>query len=178
VASDWSDTAIRGVLRRSLASVADQRGSFTELWRASATDGLSPSPFVQANLSRSAPGVLRGMHFHRRQTDLWILIEGRAFVALADLREGPRTTRPLIATFEMEAGDAVLIPELVAHGFHALETIALVYLVSNEYDGSDELGFAWDDPDAGIRWPGDHPTVSERDSANPPLHQAIRQLAG
>jgi len=176
VASNWVDTQIPGVLRRSTAVIADLRGSFTELWRASATDGLIASPFVQANLSRSATDVLRGMHFHRRQTDLWMLAEGRAFVAVADLRRLPDEPRPAVATFEMRPGDAVLIPEMVAHGFHALEPIALVYLVTNEYDGSDELGFAWNDPDADIPWLVEDPIVSDRDRANPPLRTAISQL--
>jgi dTDP-4-dehydrorhamnose 3,5-epimerase len=156
-----------------MAIAADRRGSFTELWRASATDGLSTSPFVQANLSRSATDVLRGMHFHRRQTDLWMLIEGRAFVALADLRRHSVEPRPPLATFEMKPGDAVLIPEMVAHGFLALDPIALVYLVTNEYDGSDELGFAWNDPAAAIPWPTSSPILSDRDTANPPLAAAI-----
>jgi dTDP-4-dehydrorhamnose 3,5-epimerase len=176
VASNWVDTEIPGVLRRSTAVVADLRGSFTELWRASATDDLIASPFVQANLSRSATDVLRGMHFHRRQTDLWMLAEGRAFVAVADLRRLAEEPRPAVTTFEMHPGDAVLIPEMVAHGFHALEPIALIYLVTNEYDGSDELGFAWNDQDAGIRWLVKDPIVSERDRANPPLRKAISHL--
>ena len=45
------------------------------------------------------------------------------------------------------------IPTGVAHGFLALEPLELLYLVTNEYDGSDELGFAWDDPLAGVPWP-------------------------
>ena len=43
-----------------------------------------------------------------------------------------------------------MIPAGVAHGFLALEPLELLYLVTNEYDGSDELGFAWDDPTAGV----------------------------
>jgi dTDP-4-dehydrorhamnose 3,5-epimerase len=175
VASNWSDTEIPGVLRRSMAVAADRRGSFTELWRASATDGLTTSPFVQANLSRSATGVLRGMHFHRRQSDLWMLLEGRAYVALADLRHPSSTRRPVVATLEMSPGDAVLIPEMVAHGFLALEPIALVYLVTNEYDGSDELGFAWNDPATAIPWPTSSPILSDRDAANPALAAAVAE---
>lgn len=178
MASNWSETDIPGVLRRSTPMMADRRGSFTELWRASTTEQLSPTPFVQANLSRSATGVLRGMHFHRRQTDLWMLIEGRAFVAVADLRRLADEPRPPVATFEMRPGDALLIPELVAHGFHALEPTALVYLVTNEYDGSDELGFAWDDPDAAIPWLITDAIVSDRDRANPTLREAVSQSVG
>jgi dTDP-4-dehydrorhamnose 3,5-epimerase len=178
MASSWSETEIPGVLRRSSDVVADLRGSFTELWRATMTDPLADAPFVQANLSRSATDVLRGMHFHRRQTDLWMLIEGSAHVAVADLRGMAADPRPNVATFEMHPGDAVLIPEMVAHGFHALEPIALVYLVTNEYDGTDELGFAWNDPDAAIPWRIDAPIMSDRDRANPPLRAALSQLVG
>ena len=51
------------------------------------------------------------------------------------------------------ADDWVVIPTGVAHGFLALEPLELLYLVTNEYDGSDELGFAWDDPAVGVPWP-------------------------
>src|SRR5688500_15472604 len=82
----WRPTALAGVLHRRLEPLADSRGSFTELWRASLTDGLDSAPFVQANLSRSRAGVLRGMHFHRHQSDLWMLIEGRALAATTNVR--------------------------------------------------------------------------------------------
>lgn len=169
----WSATSIAGVLRRSLSIHRDGRGSFSEIWRASWTDGLSGSPFVQANVSRSDAGVLRGMHFHRRQSDLWVLVDGRAFVATVDLRQAAEG-RPIPSqTFELSQGDAVLIPELVAHGFYALTAITLVYLVSEEYDGSDELGFAWDDRRAAIDWPTRQPVLSTRDANNPTLDAAL-----
>ena len=78
----------------------DPRGSFRELWRAG---DFPDEPFVQANLSTSAAGVLRGLHLHRRQDDLWIVADGRAFVALVDLRpmlDGSGTA-PLIETREL-----------------------------------------------------------------------------
>ena len=46
-----------------------------------------------------------------------------------------------------------MIPTGVAHGFLALEPLELLYLVTNEFDGRDELGFAWDDPAVGVPWP-------------------------
>src|SRR5450759_3554957 len=83
----------------------DERGSFRELWRAAAfgpldaaATGLPGAAFIQANLSMSAAGVLRGLHFHRRQLDHWIVARGRALVALVDVRpmiEG-RDPRPLV----------------------------------------------------------------------------------
>ena len=64
----------------------------------------------------------------------------------------------------------------------ALEPVELVYLVTNEYDGSDEAGFAWDDPLAAVPWPlpaptpDGHPILSERDSANPSLADLVARL--
>jgi len=175
--SDWQHTVIPGVLRALTPTAQDPRGSFTELWRASRWEHLTDQRFVQANLSRSEARVLRGMHFHRRQADLWVLVEGAAFVAVYDLR-GPAEADPTPSadTFDMQPGDAVLIPSGVAHGFYATEPMALVYLVTAEYDGSDERGFAWDDPDAGIQWPARDPILSDRDAANPDLKSALAAL--
>jgi dTDP-4-dehydrorhamnose 3,5-epimerase len=141
--------------------------------------------FVQANLSTSAAGVLRGLHYHRRQLDYWVVGTGRAFVALVDVR-------PVIAgrgaavveTRELVADESVVIPAGVAHGFLALEQLELLYLVTNEYDGSDELGFAWDDPAVGVPWPtvagtpDGRPILSDRDRSNPSLADLVAGLGG
>jgi dTDP-4-dehydrorhamnose 3,5-epimerase len=82
------------------------------------------------------------------------------------------------------ADDWVVIPVGVAHGFLALEPLELLYLVTNEYDGTDELGFAWDDPAVGVPWPqlsntpDGRPILSDRDRANPPLAELVARLAG
>ena len=108
--------------------------------------------------------MLRGLHLHRRQLDHWIVASGRAFVALVDVRPmlERRPTARVVETRELGADDWVDIPIGVAHGFLALEPLELIYLVTNEYDGSDELGFAWDDPLAAVPWPtcpGRRPTA-------------------
>jgi dTDP-4-dehydrorhamnose 3,5-epimerase len=150
-------SALPGVRYGAIARHGDGRGAFRELWRASAFPALglaetgspagSQPTFVQANLSSSAAGVLRGLHYHRRQLDYWLVAAGRAFVALVDVRPVVEGRGPaVVETRELAADDWVVIPAGVAHGFLALEPIELVYLVTNEYDGSDELGFAWDDP--------------------------------
>ena len=174
-------SALPGVLYGAIVRHGDSRGSFRELWRASDFPGEA---FVQANLSSSAAGVLRGLHLHRRQDDLWIVASGRAFVALVDIRplldgSGPA---PRIETRELVADEWVVIPTGVAHGFLALDPLELIYLVTNEYDGSDELGFAWDDPAVAVDWPtlagtpDGRPTLSGRDGANPPLAELVVRL--
>jgi dTDP-4-dehydrorhamnose 3,5-epimerase len=176
------DSALSGVSYGSMPRIEDVRGSFAELWRASQVH--VGRAFVQANMSTSEAGVLRGLHCHRRQTDLWIVAAGRAFVALVDTRQAAAEpgTRARFETRDLGAGDWVVIPAGVAHGFLALDRLELVYLVTNEYDGTDELGFAWDDPEVAVPWPpvpgsadGD-PILSERDRSNPPLHDLLVRL--
>lgn len=174
-------SAIDGVRYGAIARHADERGAFRELWRASTR--AAADPFVQANLSSSATHVLRGLHLHRRQQDHWLVASGRAFVALVDVRPMLRTpavedARPIVETRELIADEWVDIPEGVAHGFLALKPLDLIYFVTNEYDGSDELGFAWDDGLAAVPWPalaGD-PILSERDRSNPSLRDLVASL--
>ena len=158
---------------------ADDRGAFRELWRASS----STARFVQANLSLSRRGVLRGLHYHRRQLDHWIVVEGEVFVALVDLRDRQAGAKPRPVTRVLTPDDSVTIPEMVAHGFVALAPTSLLYLVTNEYDNSDELGLAWDDPDIGVPWPAvatadGRPIISERDGRNPSFAELRKALAG
>jgi dTDP-4-dehydrorhamnose 3,5-epimerase len=178
---------IPGVRTGRLQRHGDARGSFREVWRASWYGDLDPDDagpgeprFVQANVSTSDVGVLRGLHLHRRQLDHWAILDGRAFVALVDVR--PLLVggeRPLVATAELGPDDWLAIPIGVAHGFLALEPLRLLYLVTGEYDGSDELGFAWDDPTAAVPWPAvdaspdGRPILSARDQANPSLLELI-----
>ena len=184
---------VPGVRYGSIQRHGDERGSFRELWRTDAFGPIDPtlsgSPagtqprFVQANLSTSSVGVLRGLHLHRRQLDHWVVASGRAFVALVDVRPMlAGGTQPLVETRELDADDWVDIPTGVAHGFLALEALELIYLVTNLYDGSDELGFAWDDPIAAVPWPSvpgtpdARPILSGRDRTNPSLESLVGRL--
>jgi dTDP-4-dehydrorhamnose 3,5-epimerase len=186
-------STLEGVRYGAITRFEDPRGSFREIWRedtfgpvdparAGAPPG-SPARFVQANLSTSATGVLRGLHLHQRQLDHWVVAAGRAFVALVDVRPMLRgEDRPIVETRELAADEWVDIPIGVAHGFLALEALQLIYLVTNEYDGSDELGFAWDDALAGIAWPrvegtpDGRPILSDRDRTNPSLTDLVGRL--
>ena len=170
----WTTTSIKGALRAGTTFHADDRGAFAELWRDSWTTGQDVG-FVQANLSVSRAGVLRGLHFHRSQLDLWVLLEGRAQVALVDLRDAQTGGDLKTIDFEVSVGDAVLIPTGVAHGFLALDDVKLLYLVSNEYDGTDEHGFAWNDNRAGVQWRTGEPVLSQRDADAPPLDEVLNR---
>jgi dTDP-4-dehydrorhamnose 3,5-epimerase len=188
-----TESRLPGVRYGSVKRHGDSRGSFRELWRASTFGTLGPAAtgaqpgseprFVQANLSTSAAGVLRGLHYHRRQLDYWVVGSGRAFVALVDVRPAlARLGSAVVETRELAADESVVIPVGVAHGFLALEPLELYYLVTNEFDGSDELGFAWDDPAVAVPWPqvpgtpDGRPILSERDLTNPSLAELVGSL--
>jgi dTDP-4-dehydrorhamnose 3,5-epimerase len=146
---------------------ADERGAFLEVFRAQAL----PEAMVQSNHSQSRAGVLRGLHYHRHQADLWYVVKGSAQVGLVDLRD--RTEPLAVETFVIgeDQPTAVYIPPGVAHGYLALTDMDMIYWVTSEYDPADEHGVAWDDAAIGLPWRvnGTPPVLSERDLANPPL---------
>jgi dTDP-4-dehydrorhamnose 3,5-epimerase len=168
---------IEGAEVRSLRRLADERGSFTETYRREWLPA-GAGEMVQSNLSHSKEGVLRGMHYHRRQADYWVVIEGRAFVALFDLRHGsPTEGGRHELEMDGEGPTGVYIPPGVAHGFSARTDLTLLYLVDSYYhpEAPDEHGIAWDDPDLGIGWPGQNPVLSDRDRSNAPLAVALAE---
>ena len=161
-----ASSAIDGVRIVTLDVYGDLRGRFCEIFRSAAM----PETFVQANHSRSAAGVLRGLHYHEHQADLWYVPAGRAQVGLADLRV--RGGTPPTESFVLDAAQptTVFIPPGVAHGYLALTDLDVIYWVTGEYDPGDEHGVAWNDPTLGIPWQIDaEPVVSERDAKNPGL---------
>lgn len=167
-----SAAGIAGVHLVHLTSHDDPRGSFTEIYRREwVPEGRE---MLQANVSRSAPGVLRGLHFHRRQADYWYFVSGVAFVGLFDLREGsPTHGRKAELRIDAEQDRVGLfLPPGVAHGFCAETEVRMLYLVDAYFEGADEFGLAWDDLRVGIAWPVAKPILSERDRANPPLDRA------
>jgi dTDP-4-dehydrorhamnose 3,5-epimerase len=156
---------IPGVELTSLSTIPDDRGRFTEISRFAQVD----TRFAQANHSHSRRGVLRGLHYHLKQTDLFYVVKGAAQIGLVDLRtrRDPPTSASVELTHDRPA--TLLIPNGVAHGFLALTDVDLVYLVTREYDPADERGIAWNDPQLGIGWKIDPPLVSDRDASNPEL---------
>jgi dTDP-4-dehydrorhamnose 3,5-epimerase len=159
---------IRGVYVVPLRAFADDRGYFFESFRRGWIPGIRD--MLQGNVSFSRKGVLRGMHYHLKQADFWLVPSGRVRAALCDLR----TSSPTRGASEMlEMGDGnpigLYIPKGVAHGFHALADSFMTYLVDEYYDNSDERGVRWDDPALGLSWGAERPIVSTRDQQNPAL---------
>lgn len=162
-------STIPGVKLVKFRIFSDERGRFMETFR---KDWFPERSWevIQTNRSESAAGVLRGLHFHHRQVDYWQVVSGSIRVALADLRR-QSPARGHVETVDLDAATpmALFIPVGVAHGFVARTDATLLYMVDNYYDGSDELGIAWNDPELAIPWGIETPTLSDRDRANPTL---------
>ena len=160
---------ISGVYIVQLQSFSDERGRFLETFRKEWFPQRSWD-VIQANRSDSRTGVLRGLHYHHEQVDYWYVQQGRIRAGLVDLRPFSHTH---LCTQLIEMGDdnqiGLFIPVGVAHGFLALTDTIHTYVVDNYYNGRDENGVAWNDPDINLDWGIAAPLISQRDSQNPRL---------
>lgn len=169
-------TDIKGLLIVEPKVFRDERGFFTEKYRADvlAEHGLHET-FVQDNHSRSAPRVLRGLHYQTdpAQGKLVTVARGRIWDVAVDLRRGSPTYG---RHFGVELNDenflCLWIPFGFAHGFCVLgnEPADVVYKVTGTFNGKTEGGVRWNDPEISIPWPIRDPLVSARDSSLPGLH--------
>jgi dTDP-4-dehydrorhamnose 3,5-epimerase len=152
----------------------DARGSFRELLRASdfGAAGL-PSQFPQMNHSRSARGVVRGLHFQFEppMAKLMRVARGSAFLVAVDVRKGSATCGKALWRTLRAGEDAWLYaPPGFARGLQALEDDTEVeYLCTAEYSAAGEGGIRWNDPALGIPWPLRDAMISEKDRAAPLL---------
>jgi dTDP-4-dehydrorhamnose 3,5-epimerase len=163
----------------------DERGFFSETYRHNwhAELGIPPQKqFVQDNHSRSAYGVLRGMHFHVGDgvAKLVRCARGRILDVTVDLRRGSPTYRHWEAVeLDGESMRELYVPVGFAHGFCVLSDVAdVLYKQTAYYDAAVERGIAWNDPEIGIEWPlpVHELTVSERDAAAPRLSEIEDEL--
>jgi dTDP-4-dehydrorhamnose 3,5-epimerase len=153
----------------------DARGFFQETYRRAVFAELGmQDEFVQDNHSRSARGVLRGMHFQPGQAKLLRCVRGAVFDAIVDIRpDSEAYGRWEGFRLDDETGLQLYVPDGFAHGFCVLSDVAdVVYKVSSYYDPAAERGFRYDDPHVGIAWPADlELKVSERDRTAPALSE-------
>ena len=147
----------------------DARGFFLERFQEERfrANGL-PVNFVQDNQSRSAPGVLRGLHFQNDppQGKLVGVTRGKIWDVAADIRKNSPTFGRYCGV-ELSEDNACLlwIPYGFAHGFCVLgdSPADVLYKVTGVYNPKSESGILWNDPDIGIQWPVKNPILSPRD---------------
>ena len=166
----------------------DDRGYFFESFNHDklAPLGLAPR-FVQGNVSRSARGVLRGLHYQwpNPQGKYVSVLEGEVWDVAVDIRRGSPTFGKWTAVLlSAENKRHFWIPEGFAHGFVALSEHALfTYLCTATYDPAADANVRWDDPAIGLDWPVAEPLLSPKDAVAPlladipldrlPLYEAV-----
>ena len=173
---------ISGALLFKPAPHTDERGFFSRTFDAVAAReaGIDPAGFSQDSLSRSARGVIRGMHTRRGRGESKLVrcSFGAVLDVVVDLRAGSATFRNM-EMFELRDTEQIslYIPAGCAHGFQALTDPAdVAYRIDRPHDPSEDVAIAFDDPDLAIPWPLPPAMMSERDRAAPSLEVALKQL--
>ena len=174
-------TAIDGVLVLQPKVFGDARGFFFESFNQRVFDEAVGRhvDFVQDNHSRSARGVLRGLHFQKgakAQGKLVRVVAGAVFDVAVDIRRASPTFGRWVGV-ELSADNhrQLWVPPGLAHGFLVLsESADFLYKTTEYYAPQDEGAVRWDDPDLAIAWPdlGEPPRLSAKDAAA----QALREL--
>lgn len=168
------ETGLPGVVVVEPDVFGDHRGYFMETWNAERyrAHGL-PAVFRQSNVSRSAAGVIRGLHFQDPQPQgklIWVP-QGRIFDVAVDIRlDSPHFRQWAGVELSAENHRQLYVPEGFAHGFCVLGEGAMIsYLCTTEYRAEFDRAIAWNDPSIGIRWPIDDAQLSAKDAAAKPL---------
>ena len=156
----------------------DARGFFMETYKRSEfmANGIAEA-FVQDNYSRSARGVLRGLHYQlapQAQGKLVTVAQGEVFDVAVDIRPAsPTFARWVGVMLSSEQPRLLYVPPGFAHGFCVLSEIAEIqYKCSEYYDPRDDRGVRWNDPALGIAWPVTDAILSGKDAAQPLLGEA------
>ena len=180
-------TAIDDVLIVEPRVFGDSRGFFFESFNQQAFDAAVGArfEFVQDNHSRSAKGVLRGLHLQgapRAQGKLVRVTSGRVFDVAVDIcPESPTFRRWVGVELDAESHRQVWIPPGLAHGFLVLsETADFLYKTTDYYAPAAELAIRWNDPELAIDWPdiGMPFVLSDKDAKAPFLAEALAARTG
>jgi len=173
-------TELDGVVVLRPHAHVDERGWFMESYRidhfreAGVTD-----PFVQDNHSRSAKGVVRGLHFQYDppMAKLMRVTSGRAFVVAVDIRHGsPTLGRRFGCEASAENKLQVWAPPGFARGFCSLsDPTEVQYKCTATYNAPCESGILWNDPEVGIEWPVSAPQLSPKDERAQTLAQWLER---
>lgn len=162
----------------------DERGFFCRTFDAGLirSVGLDPAAFVQDSVSRSARGVLRGLHLRSGSGEAKLVrcSYGKVFDVVVDLRTDSPTYRAR-AFFELsgETQATLYVPAGCAHGFQALTGTADVsYRIDRPHDPAEDVTIAFDDPQLAIPWPLPVASMSPRDRAARSLAEVLKHREG
>jgi dTDP-4-dehydrorhamnose 3,5-epimerase len=168
------ETSLPGVLIIEPQVFGDARGFFYESYnRAKWVDAGIKADFIQTNVSRSAKGVLRGLHYQwpNPQGKLVSVLDGEVYDVAVDIRRGsPTFGQSVSVMLTAENHRHFWVPEGFAHGFCVLSEFAtFTYQCTALYDAKADAGIRWNDADLGIDWPLRIPLLSDKDGKMPLL---------
>jgi len=165
------DTEISDVKIIEPSVFGDERGFFMETWNQNKFEEyVCKRNFVQDNHSKSAKGILRGLHYQIENTQgkLVRVVTGEVFDVAVDMRKNSETFGKWVGVYlSAENKRQLWVPEGFAHGFYVTsESAEFVYKCTDYYNPAAEHSLMWNDLDIGIEWPitsGDQPLLSEKD---------------
>lgn len=168
------ETSLPGCLVVEPKVFGDARGYFYESYNRSKFNEMGIDvDFVQSNVSRSARGVLRGLHYQwpHPQGKLVSVLEGEVYDVAVDIRRGSPTFGKWAGVMlTAENHRHFWIPEGFAHGFCVVsEHATFSYQCTDLYNAQADGGVRWDDPAIGVDWPLSDPLLSDKDSKAPLL---------
>jgi dTDP-4-dehydrorhamnose 3,5-epimerase len=174
---DATTVAIPGLIVFTPQPYRDQRGFFSRTFESQVARqaGIDPAAFVQDSISRSAKGVIRGLHVRvgAGENKLVRCSAGAIFDVVVDLRPtSPRFRQWLSFDLDGNSQRSLYVPAGCAHGFQALtEPADISYRIDREHDASEDLTIAHDDPELGVPWPLPVTLMSDSDKTARPLRE-------
>ena len=169
----FEPTPIDGAWTIALEPQCDARGSFVRTFDEElfARHGIEHRFPQQSEAVNERAGTIRGLHLQTApytEAKLIRCLQGAIYDVLIDAREGPGYGR--VFGVELRAGDGrwLFCPRGVAHGYQTLcEATTVAYAISAPYVAAAAVGFHWQSPALGIRWPLPLASISDRDAAFP-----------
>ncbi|KKW49562.1 dTDP-4-dehydrorhamnose 3,5-epimerase, partial [Pantoea ananatis] len=164
------DTKIPDVKIIEPSVFGDERGFFMETWQQKKFEDLvCKRNFVQDNHSKSAKGILRGLHYQTENTQgkLVRVVSGEVFDVAVDLRKSSETFGQWVGVLLSAENKLQLwVPEGFAHGFYVTsESAEFVYKCTDYYNPNAEHSLLWNDKKLGIAWPiTSEPKLSSKDA--------------
>jgi len=175
---EFTQTSLPGVLVVRPRVFGDERGFFLELYKhTDFVQGGIREHLVQDNFSKSARGVLRGLHYQKSphaQGKLVMCMKGGIFDVAVDIRKGsPHYGKWMGMELTEENRLMLYVPPGFAHGFQVVSDSAeVLYKCTEEYSPADDRGILWNDPELDISWPLGDPVLSGKDKVHPRLRDA------
>jgi len=168
------ETALPGALIIEPQVFGDARGFFYESYnKGKWQEAGIQADFIQTNVSRSARGVLRGLHYQwpNPQGKLVSVLDGEVYDVAVDIRRGSPTFGQSVGVMlTAENHRHFWVPEGFAHGFCVLSEFAtFTYQCTALYNRESDAGICWNDADLGIDWPLSAPLLSDKDTRTPLL---------